>query len=179
MPVSQCSHLLLFLCLPCFSCVLSCCAPSKERGGSFPMSQYRRKKTSTAASNEAPPAALPKSRLKIHHAFDVQTPRPPSRTHVPPFKLDARRPRSPRRWGFGGSKSKEAVTRAAAARSATEGLVGPDAGDDELQGLSISDFMTENMSSLLRRWVMVSRLSFCGARGWCFCGPRVDLDVAA
>lgn len=35
--------------------------------------------------------------------------------------------------------------------SAAEGLVGPDAGDDELQGLSIADFMTDNMRSLLKR----------------------------
>lgn len=38
-------------------------------------------------------------------------------------------------------------------RSAAEGLVGPDAGDDELNGLSIADFMTDNMASLLKRWV--------------------------
>lgn len=43
------------------------------------------------------------------------------------------------------------MKRAAAARSLAEGLVGPDAGDDELQGLSIADFMTESMSSLLKR----------------------------
>lgn len=43
--------------------------------------------------------------------------------------------------------------RAAAARSAAEGLVGPDAGDEELLGLSIADFMTEQMTSLLKRCV--------------------------
>lgn len=32
--------------------------------------------------------------------------------------------------------------------------MGPDAGDDELQGLSIADFMTDNMASLLKRWVL-------------------------
>ncbi|CAM9923920.1 unnamed protein product [Ectocarpus sp. 6 AP-2014] len=70
------------------------------------------------------------------------------------------KPRSPRKWGFGGFKSKDAVKRAAAARSLAEGLVGPDAGDDELQGLSIADFMTESMSSLLKRLVQEKKTGY-------------------
>eukprot|EP00903_Cladosiphon_okamuranus_P005829 g5770.t1 len=88
----------------------------------------------------------------------------PSLTNAPDGARSPRsggvKPRSPKRWGFGGSKNKEAVSRAAAARSAAEGLVGPDAGDDELQGLSIADFMTDNMVSLLKRLVQEKKIGY-------------------